>query len=872
MRAHLDAGEHHRAIRQFQRLTRVLAEDLGVAPGPEAVALFERATDGVRPAALRDPVLVGRHAELAVAREVGRRASDGAVGVIYVRGEAGIGKSRYCESLLEDANLVGWTVLRGNGREGDGGPPYGPVREALARLLLDKPEVADLLTAPARETLARLVAPPVFTGPRADGPLGRQRILSAVDEAIDLLAGSVGLALFLDDLHAADEATLDLLHYVARTRHVGRFLLVPAARPAAPPSALERLRTSLLGHRLATEIALGPLSRAVSDDLVARLAGGDVAGHDGRAADRVWDLARGNPLFTVELAAAVGTGSAEVPESLYDFAEATVASLGAPVSQALRRAAAAVDEFTADEFTAVTGLDDTAAFAALDAALGAGLVSVGDGGYGFRHDLVREALLRTMPPHRRREVHREAATRLASAGAAPASVAQHWLSAGAGRTAVPWLARAAAEAMGVSAFADSVRFLDTALEHEPARAELAAMRADALFAMGDPGAVDAYLRAVAASAGQERDLLRVKLAYAYLSVGDVAGAQRALDGVNVTADASRIRQEVTVSLLAWFSGDLEAAGRAAEEAWRLALAAGTSADLVDATMVRAMVAHNLGSWPERLHTDVFDTRNAPELAALVCDAHLCIAEGYLYGGTPFASIRGFAEELRSVSRRVGAARGEAFATTLLGEAHLLAGQLAEAERELAEGVRLHRQLAAAGGVSLSLHRLAETSVAAGRTAGVRAALEESLEAARSSPLCQRHLLSRIYGTAIQAAPDAAAAIAVVDQAEVAVRGPAEACPFCGVTLLVPATIACARAGDLARAQAYLAAAEAVAGMLGPTSSWHVAVTEAAAHIAAAGGDIAFAVKLFARASGGYTRTGQLVDAARCAGARGVAPV
>jgi hypothetical protein len=523
------------------------------------------------------------------------------------------------------------------------------VREALARLLLDKPEVADLLSAPARETLARLVAPPALTGLGADGPLGRQRILAAVDEAIDVLAGSVGVALFLDDLHAADAATLDLLHYLARSRHVGRFLLVLAARPAPPSSALERLRSSLLGRRLATEIDLGPLSRAESDELVTRLAGGGsgVAGSDRRAADRVWDLAGGNPLFTVELAAAIGTGSAEVPESLYGFVEATVASLGARVSEALRRTAAAVDEFTTDEFTAVTGLDDDTAFAVLDAALTAGLVSVGDGRYGFRHDLVREALLRTMPPHRRREVHREAATRLASAGAAPASVAQHWLSAGAGRTAVPWLARAAADAMGVSAFADSVRFLDTALEHEPTRAELAAMRADALFAMGDPGAVDAYLRAVTASAGQERDVLRVKLAYAYLSVGDVAGAQRALDGVNVTADASRIRQEVTVSLLAWFSGDLDAAGRAAEEAWRLALAVGTSADLVDATMVRAMVAHNLGSWPERLHTDVFDTRNAPELAALVCDAHLCIAEGYLYGGTPFASIRGFADWRRT---------------------------------------------------------------------------------------------------------------------------------------------------------------------------------------------------------------------------------
>jgi hypothetical protein len=104
----------------------------------------------------------------------------------------------------------------------------------------------------------------------------------------------------------------------------------------------------------------------------------------------------------------------------------------------------------------------------------------------------------------------------------------------------------------------------------------------------------------------------------------------------------------------------------------------------------------------------------------------------------------------------------------------------------------------------------------------------------------------------------------VDEAEVAIRGPAEACPFCSVALLVPAAIACARAGDTDRAQAYLASAEAVVGMLGPASSWNVAVTEAAAHVASAPGDMELAAELFARAHDGYRRAGQPLDAARCA--------
>ena len=104
----------------------------------------------------------------------------------------------------------------------------------------------------------------------------------------------------------------------------------------------------------------------------------------------------------------------------------------------------------------------------------------------------------------------------------------------------------------------------------------------------------------------------------------------------------------------------------------------------------------------------------------------------------------------------------------------------------------------------------------------------------------------------------------MDEAEVAIRGPAEACPFCSIALLVPAAIACAGGGDIARGQAYLSSAEAVVGMLGPMSSWNVAVTEAAAHVASARGDVELAADLLARAHDGYSRAGQRLDAARCA--------
>ena len=76
-------------------------------------------------------------------------------------------------------------------------------------------------------------------------------------------------------------------------------------------------------------------------------------------------------------------------------------------------------------------------------------------------------------------------------------------------------------------------------------------------------------------------------------------------------------------------------------------------------------------------------------------------------------------------------------------------------------------------------------------------LDDALALARESDI-GFHLLDRIYGTLITAAPDPVSALAALDEAEVGVRGPLETCPGCRITLTVPAAIAAARVGDLDR--------------------------------------------------------------------------
>lgn len=125
----------------------------------------------------------------------------------------------------------------------------------------------------------------------------------------------------------------------------------------------------------------------------------------------------------------------------------------------------------------------------------------------------------------------------------------------------------------------------------------------------------------------------------------------------------------------------------------------------------------------------------------------------------------------------------------------------------------------------------------------------------------KHLLQRIYGTMILAAPDAQAARALVDRAE-ATLGEPDRCSFCVVMLAVPSAIACAEVGDLDQARHYARVAESSAERW-PGTAWAAAATEAWAHIARAEGNESEAATLLSKAARGFEAAGQPGDATRC---------
>ncbi|HEX8497098.1 MAG TPA: hypothetical protein VF661_07870, partial [Actinomycetales bacterium] len=304
----------------------------------------------------------------------------------------------------------------------------------------------------------------------------------------------------------------------------------------------------------------------------------------------------------------------------------------------------------------------------------------------------------------------------------------------------------------------------------------------------------------------------------------------------------------------------------AAETRQLAIASGDPSAVVIASWAEAAAAHAKGELPATLRAGLQETYALPDLAITTFDGHLCVAERLLYGNRPYAEVVAFADALEAEAVRRGAARGHAFATTLRGEARLLSGQLDEAAVDLTRGVELHRVIGATGGQSLALQRLAEVSLHRGERGEAGRLLDDALTTARDSAL-GFHLLDRIYGTRIAAAGgsgDAAAGFAAVEEAEDAVHGSMETCPGCRITLVVPAAIASAQAGDVERARRYEVAAERLTTVLMRLPGWYAALDEVRGHRAAAEGDPDAACRHLQTAARRFGEAGQPLDRDRCA--------
>jgi len=858
MRQHAARGDRHAALRQFERLDRALRQELGVAPGPEASALRDRLLAAYDVFPRRDGPLIGRDLELSVAERALLDAASGQSRIVIVGGEAGSGKSSLLAAITARATGLGLQAAQGTSAAVEGAWPYAPVIEALRGLCRRDPALAGSLAGHHREEIGRALSGAELSW---DGRSTHQRLFLAAAELVRAAASSQGqgLLLTIDDVHDADDASLRLLHYIARSACGQRVCLVLAHRPAPLTDALATTRRSLIDRYGAAELWLGPLGDRDTAALVRRY----VAEPAAELVELVTTLSRGVPFAVTELARRAAAG----PDWGRALEASLLGGLRPATREVLQRVAVAGASFDTDEFAALSGQAEEEAFAHLDEALAARIIEPARAGYRFRHSLIRDALTGDLPAHRRRQVHRDTARRLIGLGASPARIGHHLLQAGAGPDAVPYLLRAAATESAVGAYRDALALVDAARPHAAGtdRARALSLRADLLTALGDPAAVSAYREALGGAGPAAVRRLRARLAHSALMSGDLATAAAALDGLDADGGADDADILLARGKYAYFTADFDTAQAAASQAQPLILAGTRNWQALDLVTLQGLLAHRSEGWFAQIRTELHRTRDDPSVAGAIFDGYLCSAEYVLYGPMPYPEVLELARALRRTAELSGARRAAAFARALSGEAALLSGDLDLAAAELTQASLLHTELGSAAGQAHSLQRLAEVRVAQGDAAEARRLLERALPLARTSAVA-KHLLHRTFGTMIRAAGSRREARHVVDRAE-SMLGWGDFCQFCSIMLAVPAAIACARAGDLAGARRNLTVAERC-GPVWQGTSWEAGLAEAQAAVALAGGDPGTARTRLQWAAGQFQRAGQPLDAERCRHALG----
>ena len=485
MRERVGMGDRAGAVRQFRSLREALAK-LGLTPSQESLSLYRELSRGDRvhtPTRARPPT-VGRDRELAAARRALDASARKDGGAILILGDAGMGKTRLVDRLLEDAQARGWHTLRGAAREEEGRPPYWPIVEAIDPLVAARPDLLESVNESSRHVLTLLCPSAPGGDASSPGDVGRHQVFAAVWQLVRAGAGEAGVLMALEDLHAADVATLLLAHYLCRAARQEPVLIVLTARHGEAGPELARVRASLSEQRVGVEIVLRPLPTAALISIAERAAGRPLGAG---TLEAIAAAAAGNPFFAEEIAASVDGGDVRVPERLKKILGVRFDRLPGETRPVVLLAAALQDGFSVSDLAVVTGVDEASAEAAVSAALRRGILERHTSGMRFRHPLLRDAARRQLDPGQLTVAHLRAAARLRESGGAPERVGHHLLAAGRGGEAVPLLEAAAKRAATVGAYRDGQRWAEQALAHAPAadRGELLELLGDLRHSAGD---------------------------------------------------------------------------------------------------------------------------------------------------------------------------------------------------------------------------------------------------------------------------------------------------------------------------------------------------------------------------------------------------
>ncbi len=460
---------------------RAIREALGDdADAPRYVETVGRAGyrfigGGGAPAAPPDAgaaAMVGRTHELEVLRAALGESAAGTRKIVFVTGEAGIGKTTLIDRFVAELEQIGGVcIARGQCLEQYGeSEAYLPVLEAIGRLAADPgvPELADALRRCAPSWVSQLPAlNPERAAERRSGEAvlpSPARMLREIADALELFTRGRALVLVLEDLQWSDPSTADLIACLARRRQSARLLVIGSMRSpelTVHDNPLRAVKDELQANGMCGEVALELLSGADVTAYVAARFGGGPSDAMRRLAARIHERSEGNALFMVnvandlvarrllvhrdgqwQVAGSIDAATDEIPRQLQELIGSRLRALDPAAREVLEAASVAGDEFTvAAVAAALHGESDETediceALASQRSLIAdAGVAEWPDGSvtgrYRFVHALYRRVLYDSIGEARRIRLHRavglrEEAAFAARAGERAAQLAMHF--------------------------------------------------------------------------------------------------------------------------------------------------------------------------------------------------------------------------------------------------------------------------------------------------------------------------------------------------------------------------------------------------------------------------------------------------------------
>ncbi|QJY47441.1 ATP-binding protein [Pseudonocardia broussonetiae] len=637
---HGEQGDRAGAVSAYHHCASVLERELGVEPDPLTRAALNRllARSGPAVAAVVEPPrrrtggggrFVGRAAELQALRGRWGTATTGVAGLVLLRGDPGIGKSRLMAELADEVRHGGAVVAQAQcfGTSG---------RLALA-------PVADWLRTPAvraalpsvdpvwRAEVERLLPP---AGPRAEparpGPRAmvdawqRHRFFEGLSRAV--FAVDRPVLLTIDNLQWCDQETLAFTTFCLGLATDEPVLVVATLREDHDPAVGEWIARMRATGRL-TEIALGPFEVADTAALAAAVTGSALTAAE---ADLLHATTGGFPLYIVE----AGRADAAAPagDQLASVLQSRLAQVSDEARDLAGLAAAVGRDVTLDLLTEAADLPADAVVRAVDELWRSRILrEVGDG-YDFSHDLLRDVAYAGVSPPRRWLLHRRVAQGLEllhadEPDAVSAQLAEQYARGGRPDRAVDNYRRAAAVAASMFAHDEAIRLHEAALEivrglpdgrdrlgRELTLIESLVRPLTARYGPASPLIRDALERAIglAETLGRRESALDalVGLWAAQFVHGDTAVAHRtATRALEIVPPDSPLRGPVHFG----FAGSAASLGRLAESVEHFALAAryGGAHELTVGTRTDV---HG-PAWTAHVHWLLGDADRARECAA-----------------------------------------------------------------------------------------------------------------------------------------------------------------------------------------------------------------------------------------------------------------